>query len=76
MNGKQAKKLRRLAEKVSVGAPEKNYFATVHRRAVMTEKGPVMVNRRTVRHTECMRSIYQSMKEKFRNGINPELMRA
>lgn len=73
MNGKQAKKLRRIAERVTAGAPGKNYVSMVHEIRVMSKRGPRFVERRTVKLVECTRGLYRHMKADYRSGIKAVL---
>lgn len=73
MNGKQAKRLRRIAERVTTGAPAKNYVAQVHERHVMTENGPRLVRHHTVKLAECTRGFYQHLKQDYIRGLNAEV---
>lgn len=56
MNDKTAKKLRRLARDITIGAPDKNLVAC-HRYS------------NTLRHAECTRAMYLDMKRKHRKGL-------
>lgn len=74
MNGKQAKRLRRLAQMATVGAPDKNYEAVRHDRVVQTTRGPRVAHHHTVRLVECTRAAYQRMKADYTAGFNPEFV--
>lgn len=75
MRGKQAKRLRRIAEKVTAGAPAKNYVAKVHDRLVMTKNGPRVAKHHTVKLVECTRGFYQHLKQDYIRGINAEMLK-
>ena len=66
MSGKQVKRLRRLAESLSVGMPKVGWFNTVK---TIELKNGKKVDKITVRLTpNTTRAVYQGLKEIYRTG--------
>jgi len=63
MNGKQAKRLRRIARAITVGAPDVSYEVHIHKKS----------RRTAVLCTECTKAVYRDMKREYRQGFKVEL---
>lgn len=57
MNGKQSKRLRRMAEAVSIGLPDRKYEATMGGKW----------NKVTISLADCTRAIYRGFKRNYRS---------